>query len=251
MKKNKLIALFAGLSLTFVSSAALAAPSADTLLVAGYDSEQMAVIYGVSGIDQEGDKSATLDCTLVGDFVYDLDDKAEEDAAQVAVTELWTKDKDAVDGKGDPVEFFEENAVEVDGEESQGVEYVDATEECALKSVTIEPNGDGEVNHGTVVSTFANLLQGGNGCMIRHFAQSDFGKGDYEPVDEESLDAALEVTLDSFETACNKKGRSDSVDDDDDSESRGKANAPGQRDKDKPGKGNGKANAPGLNKSND
>ncbi len=252
MKKNKLIALFAGLSLAFVSSVALAAPSADTLLVAGYDSDQMAVIYGVSGIDQE-DGEPSLDCTLVGDFVYELGDKAEEDATEVAVTELWTKDKEAADGKGDPVEFFEENAVEVDGEEAQGVEYVDATEECALTSVTIEPNGDGEINHGTVVSTFANLLQGGNGCLIRHFAQSDFGKGDYEEVTgadatEEEVKVALEVTLDSFETACNKKGKSDSVDGDDDA--KGKDKAPGQK-KDKADKGNGKANAPGLNKNND
>ncbi len=244
MKKNKLVALFAGLSLAFVGSAALAAPSADTLLVAGYDSDQMAVLYGVSDIDADDAETATLDCTLVGDFVYELDVEANEEDTEVGVTGLWSKDKDAEDGKGDQVEF----SFEGDDEEGASVRYgtettddEDGAEECALTSVKIEPNGNGEINHGTIVSTFAKLLKGGNGCLIRHFAQSDFGKGDYDEVDAESF----EVTLASFETACNNKGRSDSVDDDDESasESRGKDNAPGQEKKDKPGKG--KDNAPG------
>ena len=221
MKKNKLIALFAGLSLAFVGSAALAAPSADTLLVAGYDSDQMAVLYGVSDIDADDAETATLDCTLVGDFVYEVDNGEEvaDDATQVGVTGLWSKDKEAEDGKGDQVEFYFEGD---DDEEGDSVLYgtdttddEDGAEECALTSVKIEPNGNGEINHGTVVSTFAKLLQGGHGCLIRHFAQSDFGKGDYDEVDAESF----EVTLQSFETACNKKVKDDSVDDDDDSES--------------------------------
>jgi hypothetical protein len=236
--------LFAGLSLAFVSSAALAAPSADTLLVAGYDSDQMAVLYGVSGIDQAGDE-ATLDCTLVGDFVYELDAEADEDATEVAVTGLKTKGADDEDD-GD-VEFFDEDVdTPVAGE---GVLYGTPTEgetvgaeECALTSVTIEPNGAGEINHGKVVSTFAHLLQGGNGCLIRLFAQSDFGKGDYDEVDAESF----EVTLQSFETAC-VKGKDKKADDDSSSvdDGHGKDKAPGLQ-KDKANKG--KASAPGQNK---
>jgi hypothetical protein len=236
--------LFAGLSLAFVGSAALAAPSADTLLVAGYDSDQMAVLYGVSDIDADDAETATLDCTLVGDFVYEVDNGEEvaDDATQVGVTGLWSKDKEAEDGKGDQVEFYFEGDEEGDsvlyGTDTTDDE--DGAEECALTSVKIEPNGNGEINHGTVVSTFAKLLQGGHGCLIRHFAQSDFGKGDYDGVDAESF----EVTLQSFETACNKKVKDDSVDDDDDSESRGKSNPPGQEKKDKSDKG-GKDKAPG------
>ena len=100
MKKNKLIALFAGLSLAFVSSAALAAPSADTLLVAGYDSDQMAVLYGVSDIDQEGD-DVSLDCTVVeGEYVYALNngEEVEDGTTEVDVTGLWEKDEAAEDG---------------------------------------------------------------------------------------------------------------------------------------------------------
>ena len=252
MKRNRLIALFAGLSLTFVSSAALAAPSADTLLVAGYDSDQMAVLYGVSDIDQDDAETATLDCTLVGDFVYELDDEAEEGATEVDVTGLQEKDDDKVADEN--YEFFYEGDDENAGD---SVLYGDeGAEECALTSVTIEPNGDGEINHGTIVSTFAKLLQGGNGCLIRHFAQSDFGKGDYGDLDAESF----EVTLDSFETACNKKHKQESVDDDstsdDDSsdddassDGKGRENAPGQN-KDKANKG-GRDNAPGQNKVKD
>ena len=247
MKRNKLIALFAGLSLAFVGSAALAAPSADTLLVAGYDSDQMAVLYGVSGIDQEGDE-ATLDCTLTGDFVYELDAEAEDDAVEVAVTGLKTSGGDGEED-GD-VEFFFENDEE---ESDEAVSYQTVTEsdepgtaDCALTSVTIEPNGEGEINHGTVVSTFAKLLNGGNGCLIRHFAQSDFGKGDYDPVD--GVDAeSFEVTLQSIETACDKKNKVDSTELDGDDAPKGKDSAPGQS-KDKPAKG--KDNAPGQQKKN-
>ena len=233
MKRNKLIALFAGLSLAFVGSAALAAPSADTLLVAGYDSDQMAVLYGVSGIDQEGDEP-TLDCTLTGDFVFELEAEAEEDAVEVAVTGLKTNgglyDEDQTEG----VLY----GTVADGDEP-------GAEECALTSVTIEPNGEGEINHGTVVSTFANLLDGGKGCIIRHFAQSDFGKGDYDDPDTESF----EVTLQSIKTSCDKQKDKNSVEtaDGDDDESGGKTNAPGQN-KDKPAKG--KDNAPGQQKKN-
>lgn len=242
MKKNKLVALFAGLSLAFVSSAALAAPSADTLLVAGYDSDQMAVLYGVSDIDQDDAETVTLDCTLVGDFVYELDTEAAEDATEVAVTGLKKKGGDGEEDKD--VEFFFED--DEDRVEGSGVLYgaesgddVDGAEECGLTSVTIEPNGEGEVNHGTVVSTFSKLFDGGNGCLIRHFAQSDFGKGDYDEMDVESF----EVTLDSYATACGKDKKS--VEDDSSSE-KGKDNAPGQT-RERPDKG-GKDNAPGQSK---
>ena len=257
MKRNKLIALFAGLSLAFVSSAALAAPSADTLLVAGYDSDQMAVIYGVSDIDQGDEETASLDCALDGTYVYELESESETETSaeaavegdgddgptKVAVTSVKEKDGDTVADEN--VEFFYQDD---EKQEGPSLRYGDeGAEDCALTSVAIEPNGNGEINHGKVVSTFAKLLKGGNGCLIRHFAQSDFGKGEYEVADGESVDEVLEVTLQSFETACNKKVKSDSVDDDDDSESRGKSNAPGQEKKDQSDKG-GKDKAPGQEK---
>lgn len=238
MKKNKIIALFAGVSLALVSTAALAAPSADTLLVAGYDSDQMSVLYGVSSIDQDGDE-ATLDCTLNGDYAYVLDSEAGDDDTEVAVSDLTT-----VDPADGVVEFtFEDD----DDQTGEKVLYADA-DECSLTSVKIEPNGAGEINHGKVVSTFAHLLPGGHGCLMRHIAKSDFGKADYDALDAGSF----ELTLQAFETACVKNKNkaagdddsssagdddSSSVGDDDSSGGVGKANAPGQN-KDKTNKGN-------------
>ncbi len=247
MKKNKLIALFAGLSLAFVGSAALAAPSPDTLLVAGYDNDAMAVLYGVSGIDQPGDEAATLDCTLDGDFTYTIGEVVE------GVADVVTLEGDETDD----TKFTAETAVTAPGPDAISYDdLVDSTDEtdrdCLLRSVEIEPNGNGEINHGKVVSTFAHLLKGGNGCLIRLFAQSDFGKGDYGELDPETattdaVEEALEVTLASFETAC-AKGKDKKVDDDSTSgnNGHGKDKAPGQL-KEKSNKG--KDSAPGQKKA--
>ena len=111
--------------------------------------------------------------------------------------------------------------------------------------MTIEHPGDGEINHGTIVSTFARLLKGGNGCLIKLFAQSDYGKTDY--VDDEGGEA-LTVLLSSHETAC-KKGPGAAFQADDDDSSRGGpppwAGPKDDRDPDaeKPGKGNKPAHA--------
>lgn len=245
MNKNKLIALVPGLSLALVSSVALAAPSPDTLLVAGYDSDQMAVVYGVSDIDQADGTTATLDCTLVGTFEYGAGTAVDGIAP---VDTLTAVDEDADPGTNDDTTFEPETVIENPDNDPalSDVEYgAVGSEQCALTSVVIEPNGAGEINHGKVVSTFAKLLQGGNGCLIKLFAQSDFGKGEYEGADA----ATFEVELDSYETAC-AKGK-DKVKADPDGGPNGKNNAPGQE-KDKPHRGNGKDNAPGqLKKADD
>lgn len=238
MKKNKLIALFAGLSLAFVGSAALAAPSPDTLLVAGYDSDSMAVVYGVSDVDLESDTTATLDCTLKGVFDYTVGD-ATDGIADVET--LTSVDQDDNVETPDDTTFEPETVVsDPDNDPAlSSVDYgADGAEECALTSVTIEPNGADKITHGTIVSTFAKLLQGGNGCMIKLFAQSEFGKADYQDAEGE-----LTVTLDSIETAC-AKGKDKKVDDDAESgvKVNGKDKAPGLKEKTDKG---GKNNAPG------
>lgn len=247
MKKNKLIALFAGLSLAFVGSAALAAPSADTLLVAGYDSDQMAVLYGISGIDQATDTEATLDCTLVGEYVYETGDAIDGQAD----VETLTADPENEAPAGDTT--FEAETVVEDEDAPTDVTYNDLYastdqdgKDCLLTSVTIERKGNGEISHGSVVSTFAHLLGPGKGCLMRHFAQSDFGKADY---DEPQTDT-FEVTLQSILTSCDKqkgKGQVQTADGEDAGQG-GKANAPGQT-KQKPAKG--KDHAPGQKKKSD
>ena len=68
------------------------------------------------------------------------------------------------------------------------------------------------MNHGAVVSTFAKL---GKGCIVRHFAQSGFGKDSYE-----DAEGSFEVILESIATSC-EKGK-DRVSGDEESPSNGK-----------------------------
>ena len=60
-------------------------------------------------------------------------------------------------------------------------------DEPELSEVAIEPNEEGEINHGTVVSAFVQHLQAngykGVGCLVRYVAQSDWGKADVEDGD--------------------------------------------------------------------
>ena len=62
--------------------------------------------------------------------------------------------------------------------------------------IAVEPNEEGEFNHGSFVSAFAREFEGGpgKGCVLRFIAQSDWGKDD---VDLESDDLLIEA-----ETSC-------------------------------------------------
>lgn len=208
--QKKTIAMITGLALMLVSTAALAAPSADTLLVSGYDADEMAVLYAVSGIDQEGDTEASLDCTIEGTYIYTLLAGEEGDTSFV-VDSLEPKVEEG-DDPGEPVEFVNETTVE-GSEEGDPIAYgAEGAEECSLTSVSVGRDGK-DVNHGDVVSTFAKLLKGGNGCLIRLFAQSDYGKkvDDTDTTDTTTTtttvveeDVPTEVTLSSIGTACDK-----------------------------------------------
>ena len=226
-KHTKLIALFAGLSLAMLSLPALAYPSADTVLVSGYDADAMVVLYGTSPVDDEDTDPATLDCWIdAGDYTYvadGIDDFNPEngETEEADVTELN-------DGEsGDAVEFDYED-------DSGTVTYVDA-DECQLTAVEIEPNEDGKITHGTIVSTFAKLLGEGKGCLIRHFAQSDYGKADY--TDADLSEDAFSVTLESHKTACEKGKPSFDGDDDDENDRGGPPPWAGPKDRDENDRG--------------
>jgi len=71
------------------------------------------------------------------------------------------------------------------------------------------PNG--QVNHGVFMKLFNSLYEGaGRGCVVRHLAQSDLGKGDQqvksgeEEVESDSTDAEGESSIDftTIETLC-------------------------------------------------
>lgn len=201
--KKRWIAIVGAAALMLTSSIALAAPSPDTLLVSGYDSETMAVLYGVIDLDENGE----TECT-------DEDFQASADELLAADDESTASDVEpAGDGEAD----------------------------CSLESVDV--SRDGEVNHGSVVSTFAKLLQGGNGCLIRLFAQSDYGKSDADEVDG----GDLEFVLEQAETSCSKKKVDDDASTstaDDDASSVGDD----EPSEDDASNGGGREDAPGQNK---
>lgn len=142
----------------------------------------------------------------------------------------------------------EEGNVEVDGTEG----------DCSFNATEVTgPNG--QVNHGSVVSSFVKALkesgyEGNRGCLIRIIAGSDYGKGDQQVkanteedgADEDGAEvedpgaiessAQFEIT----ETTC-KKGKPDDAGKPDRPEkAKGKPEWAGQPDHpDHPGKGNG------------
>lgn len=245
MNKQKIIAVVSGLSLALLSTAALAATSDDTQFVSGFDSdaEKAKVIYSVSGLDQEDDTTATLDCTLVGDYEYVLGDETDGTAP---VDELTSVDTEA-EGDGDTTFEYEgvvEGEYEGVIEEPENLDSLDpveygaeGAEECTLTAVTIEPNGNGEVNHGTVVSTMTKAFGPGSGCLTSQVARTDWGKDSYVDAEGDGV-----VTLDTLETSCNKNKHN--RDDDTESVSNGQL-------KSQQAKQNGKATAPGQLKKND
>ncbi|HSJ26902.1 MAG TPA: hypothetical protein VLB67_01740 [Acidimicrobiia bacterium] len=58
--------------------------------------------------------------------------------------------------------------------------------------IEVEPNGAGEFNHGSYVSAFATGYEGaGKGCLVRHIAQSDWGKEGFDLSGEDVLVQAM------------------------------------------------------------
>lgn len=99
------------------------------------------------------------------------------------------------------------------------------TDEGACDLTATDVTGpEGQVNHGTVVSSFVRDLKealresgytGGLGCYVRVIAQSDYGKGDQQirvsDVDETTEPSAEEPTVDLTitETTCGGEGDDD------------------------------------------
>ncbi len=216
-----------GIALFSISGIALAAPAVDTLLNHGYDSEQMALIFGVSPVDQEDDLEITLDCTLDGTFKYTIaapepagegdvveDEGDEKGKKEVVITPI----DELTDSDDETVTFNDED----DETEDEAVDYgSEEAAECGLVSVSVVgPNG--QVNHGQVVSTFVHAIRmmdldiKGKGCLVKLIAGSDYGKGDQqvkageevevpEPNEDGSISGEVELTGDT--TSCGKKDK--------------------------------------------
>jgi len=178
---------------TSVGLAATGEPN--SLLTEGYDSDNHTLVWGVAEHPDSEDFGGTLDCRLAtGSYDYEAD----EEGKVVVLTD-------------------EEGAVQY--VPAEGGDPTDDTEgECSLTATNVEgPNG--QVNHGSVVSSFVHALKAlgitGAGCYVRLIAQSDYGKGDQqvqvpdveEPEEGEVIEAepvSGTVDLTSHETTCGK-----------------------------------------------
>lgn len=247
--RSRLFLLLTALAVFMGSATALAAPSADTLLTAGYDAEEMALLFNVSALFDEdspfeANNTNSYDCRLVGDFIYQLDAAAAADATSVEVTGLESQTAGSPTDVGSAVPtdfsdvFFHQEDTDATGTDVLApLAYGAAgTEECTLTALLL---GE-DVNHGKVVSGFVHALKDmglkGAGCLIHNVSQTEWGKEDLTGGPVVSTD--LTVTLAGFESSCNHgKAKQDTAD----TESTGKGK-PAWAGKDgdrslKPGKG--------------
>ncbi len=204
MKASKpwivLATVFALLVITSVALAAEGDDEGDTVFNFGYDTENQVFVWGTSATD------GVLDCSLMGTYEvqyvtiegkFYVDDLLTDSAEQVMFP---VRD----DAAADPVPYASEG-------------------ECALSAGLVSgPNG--QVNHGMFMKLFNSLFEGpGRGCLVRHLAKSDLGKGDQQvrvpDVGDEVLTEPESGTVD-IENALARCNRGD--DDDLESESTGK-----------------------------
>lgn len=139
----------------------------DTIFNWAYDTVWRVLVWNLTAND------GLYDCTLSGEFTTTY--SPTEDG--VDVDEL-TDESGVVSFPARPQDELAEGLVEADGP----VEYTGADGECGLSGGSVEgPNG--QINHGMFLSLFNSLYEGegnGRGCVNRHLAQSDLGKGDQQ-----------------------------------------------------------------------
>jgi hypothetical protein len=187
------IALFATSAIAWAEEAEETNDEGDTVFNFGYDPVNQVFVWGTSSTD------GTLDCRLESGQ-YDANYLVTN--GDVFVDELYAH------GSEDQVAFPVN-----DDDEAEPVEYSDA-EECALSGGVVA-GPEGQVNHGMFLRMFNSVYEGhARGCIVRHIAQSDLGKGDQQLKVEDAqsdLAPAESGTLDltSIITNCEKDMRGD------------------------------------------
>lgn len=152
--------------------------------------------------------------TLVGPsaaLADDVDETAGSDQAEQVADTLFSFGYDLIN------RMFVFNLSALEGsidcplvEGTPGVESSDT--ECGSSGLEVSgPNG--QVNHGMFMKLFNSLWQGqGRGCVVRHLAKSDLGKGDQQVKPGDTSDADLTepgvVDLTTVETRCQNANKS-------------------------------------------
>lgn len=178
--KKRLITIFAVVSLLATTGIAMAAEEdpEDTVLNYGYDEENQVFVWGAHPTD------GLYDCSI-------------EVEGSLAVTYQITNELVFVGGLfdgEDPFEFDPTDEADLSDEfdepATESVEYTGPDGECVHSGGDVAgPNG--QINHGMFMKLVNSLYEGpGRGCVNRHIAQSDLGKGDQQvnvpDVDEEA-----------------------------------------------------------------
>ena len=154
----------------------------DTLLNFGYDVVNRLFLWNLSALD------GIYDCTL---------ENGPLTATYGETSGTGLVPVDNLEGAAGVVEFPNRPADQVadDLEPADSpVSYTGADGDCGLSGGEVSgPNG--QVNHGMFMKLFNSLYDGrGRGCVVRHLAQSDLGKGDQQvqandPTPFESVEA--------------------------------------------------------------
>jgi len=226
---------------------------ADTLFNFGYDLINRILLWNLSALD------GLYDCTLENGQLTATYGEA-SDQGVIPVDNL----EDEAGVTSFPNRPQEEVAEDLEAADAP-IAYSGGDGECGLSGGEVTgPNG--QVNHGMFMKLFNSLYEGkGRGCVVRHLAQSDLGKGDQqvkasEGPDIEPVTAGDTGTIDfaTAEAAC-EHGEKDKGDRGEDTdievedgngkpEHNGNGNGNGKPDHGgKPDRGN-SGSAPGQNK---
>lgn len=218
----------------------------DTVFNYGYDEENHVLLWGAHPTDGLYDCTIDVDGLLTAS--YGLTGEG------LVIVETLHDDQDAVvvfqpTPEGELSEEFEGQAA------TDPVDYPGPNDECIVGGGVVDgPNG--QVNHGMIMKLFNSVYEGpGRGCLVRHLAKSDFGKGDQqinvpdvdseEDVDLSEVDDA-EVAFQTALTDC-EHGNANKED-----KLTGQEKAAAKKaEKANNGNRGNSANAPGKNKDND
>ena len=140
----------------------------DTLFNLGYDPFNRLLLWNLSALD------GIYDCTLEnGPLTATYGETSE---TGVVLVDILEGDAGVVQFPNRPAEQVAEDLEPADSP----VSYTGAEGVCGLSGGEVSgPNG--QVNHGMFMKLFNSLYDGrGRGCVARHLAQSDLGKGDQQ-----------------------------------------------------------------------
>ena len=141
---------------------------ADTLFNFGYDLINRLFLWNLSALD------GIYDCTLENGPLTATYGETSSDGV-VPVDNL----EDEAGAVTFPNRPEEEVADDLEAADTP-IEYSGAEGDCGVSGGDVSgPNG--QVNHGMFMKLFNSLYDGpGRGCVVRHLAQSDLGKGDQQ-----------------------------------------------------------------------